>query len=378
MLKWIAISLLAIAFGLWIIFMIALMWIIPAAPNAKPASEWQTEPWMQADESLPIEMPDRVLAMTDLPLLEPAPTADDVIAANQKSRLAGCDAAVLTFSWPSLEQSPGQFSLDKLKKSVELNSGRFLFLGIQVVNTTAKELPPDLQNKPLSSPEVIDRFCELLDALGPLLQNRIKFLSIGNETDVYLDANVHDGVAFEGLLHAARKHAKEISPSLLVGTTLTDAGATRPDCRRLVASMDAHFLTYYHGQHGLDGSFKDPASTKADLIALAANLDTRPIVFQEIGFPAHPSLGSTEKQAIFVDQVFDAWDELGERVPMVNYFMMNDFPTAFVQEQVSYYEAKDESAALANFIGSLGLHTSDGKPRPAWEVFEQRAKAARD
>ncbi len=375
MLKWIAISRLAVAFGLWIIFMIALMWMMSSAPNAKPASEWQTESWMQSDETLPTKLPSRVLAMTDLPLLEPAPTADDVLAANQKSRRAGCDAAVLTFSWPSLEQSPGQFTFDKLKKSVELNSGRFLFLGIQVVNTTAKELPIDLQGKPLNSSEVIDRFCELLDALDPFLKNRVRFLSIGNETDVYLAANPGDEIAFKEFLTAGREHAKQISPNLLVGTTMTDEGATRPDFRRLVASMDAHFLTYYHGQHGLEGTFKNPTSTKVDLIALAAELDTRPIVFQEIGFPAHTSLGSAQKQAVFVEQVFDAWDELGDRVPMINYFMMNDFPSAFVQEQVSYYGTDDESKSLANFIGSLGLHDSNGTPRPAWEVFKRRAKA---
>jgi hypothetical protein len=209
------------------------------------------------------------------------------------------------------------------------------------------------------------------------LKNRIRFLSIGNETDVYLDANPSENNTFKTFLTKAREHAKTLSRNVLVGTTLTDAGAVRPDCRKLVASMDAHFLTYYHGQHGLEGTFKDPTSTKADLISLAAQLNTRPIVFQEIGFPAHPSLGSAEKQAVFVDQVFDAWDELGDRVPMINYFMMNDFPAAFVQEQVSYYGADDESEALANFIGSLGLNDSDGTARPAWEIFVSRGQEPR-
>ncbi len=368
---------LVLAFACWVIFMIVLMVLMSSGPTAKPADQWQTESWMQADDSLPDEMPTRVLAMTDLPPLEPTPTAQDVAAAIEKSKQAGCDAAVITVSWPSLEPSAGQYTFDELKQSVELNSGRFLFLGIQVVNTTVKDLPADLQSKSFDDPEVTSRFRDLLQALAPLLQHRIKFLSVGNETDVYLAANSNEAAAFKTFLDKAYENAKAISPDLLVGTTLTDGGALREDCRELVAGMDAHFLTYYHGQHGLEGTFKDPATTKRDLVALAAELDQRPIVFQEIGFPAHPSLGSPEKQAVFVDGVFDAWQELGPRVPMINYFMMYDFPRDFVEGQISYYGVTDESQRLTNFIGSLGLHETNGTPRPAWSTFEARGQQAR-
>lgn len=374
MLKRIAISLLVVAFSLWIAFMAILMYMMNSGPNARPASDWQSESWMQKDETLPEKMPSRILAMTDLPPLEPAPTPKDIMAAVAKSKDAGCNAAVLTFSWPSLESSPGKYSFDELKSSVELNSGRFLFLGIQVVNTTVKELPADLQGKPFDDPDVIQRFGELLDALGPLLRNRIRFLSIGNETDVYLGANPAELTAFTTFLNKSRQQAKSISENIQVGTTLTDGGALRADCQELVQSMDAHFLTYYHGQHGLEGSFKDAASTSDDLIALAAALDTRPIVFQEIGYPAHPSIGSEQQQAMFVNGVFDAWDQLGDRVPMINYFMMYDFPREFVESQVAYYGVSDETEQLANFIGSLGLHQTDGTPRSGWEIFQQRGK----
>jgi len=370
-LKWLTIAFVFIACGS-LIYLATVRQV-----ESRPASEWQSESWQQPDRLLPTETPSRLLALTDLPPLDPAPTPDDFLAAVRKSTLAGCDASVLTISWPALEPRKGQLTFSELKAAVELHKGRFLFLGIQVVNTTVKELPADLQEKPFDDPEVLQRFRLLLDAIAPLLKNRIRFLSIGNETDVYLSAHPDEAEAYATFLNAAHRHAKSIAPALTVSTTVSEAGALQPNIRELVRPMDAHFLTYYHGQHGMVGTFKDPRSATQDILAIAAQLDDRPIVFQEIGFPAQELLGSAEEQAIFVNGVFDAWAELGSRVPMVNYFMMYDFPKNFVNEQMSYYGVTDETKRLANFIGSLGLHESDGTPRAGWDVFVRRGTEPR-
>jgi hypothetical protein len=369
--KWLLITFVVLVFG-------SLIYLAPVhQAESRPASEWQSESWQQSDRLLPTETPSRLLALTDLPPLDPAPTPDDFLAAVRKSTLAGCDAAVLTISWPALEPRKGKLTFGELEGAVELHKGRFLFLGIQVVNTTVKELPADLQGKSFDDPEVLKRFRLLLDSIAPLLKNRIRFLSIGNETDVYLSAHSDEAEAYATFLNAAHRHAKSIAPELTVSTTVTEAGALQQNIRELVRPMDAHFLTYYHGQHGMEGTFKDPTSAKQDILAIAAQLDDRPIVFQEIGFPAHELLGSPEEQAVFVNGVFDAWAELGGRVPMVNYFMMYDFPKTFVREQMSYYGVTDETERLANFIGSLGLHESDGTPRAGWKVFVRRGTEPR-
>jgi hypothetical protein len=311
--------------------------------------------------------------MTDLPPLDPPPTPPDMVDAIAKSRKVGCNAAVLSFSWPSLQPRRNEFTLEELKSSVKLNEGRFLFLGIQVLNTTVKDLPTDLQDQSFAAPETIRRFCSFLDGIAPLLKNRIHFLSVGNESDVYLAAHPAELAEFKMFLNAVRKHAKSINPQLTVGTTLTDGGARKSEISSLVEEMDAHFLTYYHGQIGLSGEFKNADSTSSEIIALADQLNDRPIVFQEIGFPADPMLASPLQQAKFVDGVFDAWDHLEDRIGMINYFMMYDFPPTFVKEQVGYYGVADESKALARFLGSLGLHESDGTAKPSWEVFKKRA-----
>jgi len=368
--KWKRLGLISIiSFGLLFILVLS-----PAGNDAsRPANEWQSELWMQKDTILPNIVPARLLALTDLPPLFPKPTSDDILAAITKSKQAGCNAAVLSFSWPSLEPQQDAFTLDELKSSVVINKGRFLFLGLQVLNTTVKDLPADLEGKRFDDPLVLERFRSLLDTLAPFLRNRVRYLSLGNESDIYLSAHPEEIEAFSVFLNSAHQHLKIIAPKLTVSTTLTDAGALQPEFQDLIKQMDAHFLTYYHGQHGLEGRFKDASKVKAEIITLATKLDGRPIVFQEIGFPANEALGSSpQKQAEFIEGVFDAWDELDSRVPLINYFMMYDFPEEFVKEQVSYYGITNDAEPLVKFMSSLGLHKADGTPRPGWKVFKHR------
>ncbi len=345
--------------------------------GGRGAESWQREAWMKADPELPAARPRRVLAMTDLPPLKEMPTAEDFTNAIAKSTEAGCSGAVLTFSWPSLEPSEGVFTLEDLKGAVLVNSGRTLYLGIQVLNTTVLELPADLQGKRLDDHEVLARFKVLLDGLGPLLENRVRYLSIGNESDVYLALNPRDRRAFRTFLESASAYAKRIAPDLLVGTTVTDEGARATSYKSLVRKCDAHFLTYYHGQTGVDGEFKDVADTKTELLALLGQLDERPVIFQEIGFPAHQALSSPQEQATFVAGVFDAWDEVGGRIPFLNYFMMYDFTEEFIEPQLDYYGVTEGVERLSQFLTSLGLHTADGTPRPGWKVFGERGRAVR-
>lgn len=339
---------------------------------SRPSSEWQAEQWMHPTTTLPT--PTRVLALTDLPSLDPTPGPNNILAAIKKSKQAGCNGAVLSFSWPALEPQHDILTLEDLKNSVIINEGRFLFLGIQVLNTTVKDLPTDLQGERFNDPQVLERFRSFLDALAPLLRNRVHYLSIGNESDIYLSAHPDEIKAFSVFLNSAHKHLKKIAPDLIVSTTLTDAGALRPEFQQLIQHMDAHFLTYYHEQHRLAGKFKDTTNTKEEILALTAQLDNRPIIFQEIGFPAHEKIGSPLKQAEFVNGVFDAWDELGSRVPLLNYFMMYDFPKAFVEEQISYYGISGNTESSVIFLSSLGLHKADGTPRPSWKVFVRRGR----
>lgn len=87
-------------------------------------------------------------------------------------------------------------------------------------------------------------------------------------------------------------------------------------------------------------------------MALANSLDARPLVIQEIGYPSHTSLSSPDRQAAFVRGFFDAWDELGPRLPFANYFMLYDFPRAFAESQIDCYGLNEDLDSFVDFPGA--------------------------
>ena len=133
---------------------LVLVWMMPSpSVQARSAASWHTEPWMGVGKKFTRLSSTRILSITDLPALDPIPKPADYVAAIRKSTDADCKGAVL------------------------LNEGRVLYLGIQIFNTTVKDLPEDLHGKRLDDPEVIRRFRVLLDGLKPLLQIQLLFPS---------------------------------------------------------------------------------------------------------------------------------------------------------------------------------------------------------
>jgi hypothetical protein len=88
-----------------------------------------------------------------------------------------------------------------------------LLLGIQVLNTTGGDAAGSPDGR-LRSPAMIDPFHRLLVAIRPYLNRNVKYLSIGNEVDVYLS------------LQPEAKGSRPLSRGL---TTCMESSSTRQD-----------------------------------------------------------------------------------------------------------------------------------------------------
>jgi hypothetical protein len=314
--------------------------------------------------------PARVLALTDLPPLVGAPSPQEFIDARDLATSVGCSGAVLSYSWPALESTSGVVDAAELEGVIEFQEGRVLYLGIQVLNTTVAELPPDLEGVALDASAVLDRFENFLEQLAPSLEH-MRYLSIGNEVDVYLALHPDQRPAWLHFLEHAATTARRVAPGILVGTTVTERGAEDAGYVELVAGLDVHCVTFYHGRSGVDGEFEVADLAARRIQELVDGIeDDRPVVFQELGHPSHPSLAGEDEQARFVASAFEGLDAVRTRVPFVNWFLLYDFPPEFVRGQVAYYGLDPEAADdLTAFLGSLGLHRSDGSEKPGWQVF---------
>src|SRR3954468_2286926 len=134
-----------------------------------------------------------VLSLTPIPRSSPPPVGAEAqrevfLEAVRLAREAGAGGLYQAWSWQALEPSPGRYDLDNFASTLRYlgqTRGLSMLLTIHVINTSAREVPADLQAEPFDSPLMKQRFRALLDALLPLLDQHVLYLSIGNEVDVY-------------------------------------------------------------------------------------------------------------------------------------------------------------------------------------------------
>gem|GEM_PF-4731839 len=88
------------------------------------------------------------------------------------------------------------------------------------------------------------------------------------------------------------------------------------------------FTTCTIGYYPLNAAFttQAPESPLTDFPHMIAMVGEKPLLLQEVGYPAGEGLGSSEaQQAEFIQAVFDAWDAAGAKIPFLNLFAMGDF-----------------------------------------------------
>lgn len=118
------------------------------------------------------------------------------------------------------------------------------------------------------------------------------------------------------------------------------------------------------------------AGRLASMVAMLALAGAKPLLLQEVGYPAAASTGSSEaRQAAFVSNVFAAWKAEPGRIPLLNFFLLHDFTPQMCSDFGLYYGTSG-SANFTDFLCTLGLRHADGTPRSAWPTLQREAQAA--
>jgi hypothetical protein len=332
-----------------------------------------------------------VLAVSAMPRLDPYPTsaAQFVALANEAFEMvynAGARGLMTTYTWSALEPTQATYDsakFDDLAAAVNKAQARGLtqFVGIQIINTTKREMPADLAGQPFDSTAVRARFRALLDRVVTPHRGKIRYLSIGNEVDSYLRAQPAQWASYKRFYDDAAAYARSLDPNIQVGVTGTFDGAaslSTADLQSLNASSDVIVLTYYPLQTDGKGTItaRDPSVVARDFDTMLQFAGTRRLVLQEVGYPAALLNNSSEaKQAAFVTNVFAAWKNANDRIPFLNYFLLHDFTQAMCDDFGAYYGLPDV-ASFEAFLCSLGLRKVDGTPRQAWSTLTNEARGA--
>ncbi len=317
--------------------------------------------------------PSRILSISPSPRQDPPATTNDLLAAIDLAASAGARGMHLNATWRSLEPSPGVFSLTDASTALSylgVLRGFKLQVVLSVLNTNVRETPTDLVNVSFDSLLMKTRFHAMLDALLPLLNSNVAYLSIGNEVDVYLSQHPGEWAAYKSFYEDAVNYLHQRSPSLKLGVTTTYSGASGTDSlnvRSLNGSSDVFILTYY--PIGNQFAPRQPSVAATEIIQMVSLAGGRPLILQEVGYPEATSLGGSEQaQAQFVTNVFSAWQTQGTVIPFLNFFCMHDFTLAQCDSLALYYGFPNNQP-IKDFLGSLGLRNVNGTPKQSWQAL---------
>jgi len=330
-----------------------------------------------------------VLSISAMPRLNPFPTTpeeyvDLAVAAFELAYDAGARGQMSTFTWAALEPDQGGYDSTKfgeLNGAIlnAANHGMVSLLGIQLINTTARELPADLGAAAFDDPIVMARFHALLDQiLTPENCERISYLSIGNEVDAYLRAHPTEWDHYKAFYNDAVQYVHGIDPDIKVGVTGTFDGAVLQSPSELLSlndMSDVIILTYYPLEADGEGMItaRDPDDVSDDFTQMLSVAGEKKLILQEVGYPAsETNLSSEAMQAEFVHHVFSAWKTAGARIPFLNFFLLHDFTQSMCDGFGGYYGLPGNTS-FKTFLCSLGLRKDDGTARLAWGTLLDEA-----
>ncbi len=320
----------------------------------------------------------RALAVAITPAHMPDSTAKDSSDAVGLALEAGCNGIFDPITWSTVEATPGTIDVAELGAGLDLQRDagfETIVFSVWMINTTAKETPSDLMTVAFDDPEMKARFHALVDALAPQLEGRVQYFAIGNEVDVYL-AGTNGWAAFQSFFEDGAAYVREKLPGVKVGTALTLGGALAypSEVASLTSQADVMIFTDY--ALGPEFAPLGPDHGADDLDTMVTIAAGKPVVVQELGYPAATLLGSSEAdQAAFVANALERWQVIGgDAMPFLSFFMLHDFSQPMCDDFASYYGLGGDER-FAAYLCSVGLRSNDGTPKPAWSALVDGAAA---
>ena len=242
-----------------------------------------------------------------------------------------------------------------------------VMLTIGTIDTNNKFVPSAFNSVAFDDSGLRAAFKTMLTNMMPHLANtQLVSLQIGNEVDSYLGTNAAAWAQYKIFFDDVAAHARTLRPGLLVGTTVTLNAAIdpalQPYIQGLMATADIVSVTYYPIK--ADYSVKNAATVANEIATLVAAYGTKPIYFQEVGFP---SAGSEELQRQFVADFFATWDIFAAHIPVVSWLNYTEWPQATVDAYGTQYGVCPGTLCLSfkDFLQTLGLRNSVGTAKPA-------------
>lgn len=279
----------------------------------------------------------------------------------------------LFYPWKSIEPTNGSFDQSFMAQNLDVANlyypitGTAVELQLAPINAHVKEVPSDLASVSFNNTQMINRYKALLDTLFDHIPNvTLAALNIGNESAANLQGNATFYMQYKAFLDSVVPYAKQKyfalhKKVLKVGTTLTFHAltdtATAALCKNLNMNLDHVAVTYY--PLNSDFTMQDPSVVLGDFGKLVLQYPSMPIYFAECGFSSSTFCNSSEeKQALFYQNIFSAWDSFSNQISTITVFKSNDWSKHEVNGLAAFYGIND--TIFKEYLRTLGVRNWEG------------------
>jgi hypothetical protein len=218
--------------------------------------------------------------------------------------------------------------------------------------------------------EMQKRVLRLIDALAPILRDRVQWFVFGNEIDGYFDRHPDEIGDFVRLYDLVATRVHEAAPGVKVSSSVQFGGIDKLNgpLQALNERFEFLMLTYYPMKG--DFTVQDPSAPLRDLPRMKTAANGRQVVLQEIGYPTGAANNSNEDlQAQFFRNVFGEMRKDPRTFVAGSVFLMADLRDKFARNLASYYGINGHEPFRA-FLQTLGLFDGSGRPKKSWSVFQ--------
>ena len=286
----------------------------------------------------------------------------------------GVGRVELNLEWSYFEEDVGQYQDPLgLLEAISFYGSNNIEIGLSIatINTVKRTDPLELQSLAYDDPRRLQAFDNLVDWILIKIGNKVKvdYISVGNEVDFILNGD--EWSSFISFLESAKKNIHESHPEINVGVKITIGkgilGPYKDQALELIEMSDLALLNYYPQNDQFQVYAIDRIEQELDLIRTLIN---KPIYFTEVGFQSGDEFckSSEEKQAIFFHFLFSYWDQYPTEIPFININWIDDVSQEELMLFENYYGYSDP--AFKEYLATLGLKTSSGKPKYAWKQIK--------
>jgi hypothetical protein len=294
-------------------------------------------------------------------------TADFIESLNLISQL-GAEIVHYGFLWSELQIDEQTFEwsfTDQVFQTVEQN-GQKLSVIVPVINTTdTDDLPEHISFTTFTDSDFISAYTDFILTFLERYGDKLDYLYIGNEIDVYFAENESELPAYNFFFEQVYNSIKSAYPNVNVGVTFTyhDAlNSNNTDIYQEFAVADILGFTLY--SQFLGSNPNDFTGHLEGLISLTSDIGPR-IAITETTWSSAGYGGSIEGQEQFIEVALNAFTGLSGQLEYFTFWGTYDFAQSFIEASLI------TDPELSDWLTSLSFLTYDGQAKQSYCKFLQ-------